>query len=110
MLSMYSEGEEGAFRRLRRKIKKTQMEKTTFQTINMHWMVPQSSNSLFTGRTEVITRIRMAFQEGGTTTAAQQSRFVITGMGGQGKSELCVKVANLMREEYVAPSGSRKFG
>jgi hypothetical protein len=105
MLSMYSEGEEGAFIRLRRKIKKTQMEKTAIKTVNMHWMVPQSNNSLFTGRTEIITRIRSAFQERGTTNAAQQSRFVITGMGGQGKSELCIKVANSMREEYVSPRG-----
>jgi nucleoside-triphosphatase THEP1 len=29
----------------------------------------------------------------------EQKRLVITGMGGQGKSEICIKVANLMRDE-----------
>ena len=34
----------------------------------------------------------------------QQKRLVITGIGGIGKSELCLKVANLVREECVAAS------
>jgi nucleoside-triphosphatase THEP1 len=36
-----------------------------------------------------------------TNSTKQQRRFVITGMGGQGKSEICLKVADLVRERYV---------
>jgi hypothetical protein len=36
-----------------------------------------------------------------TSPADKQKRFVITGLGGQGKSEICLQVASQMREEYV---------
>jgi hypothetical protein len=65
-------------------------------------MVPRTVNDLFTGRTELLGRIQDALRGGGTQCAEKQKRFVITGLGGQGKSEVCLKVANLMREECVA--------
>jgi len=40
-----------------------------------------------------------------TPDADKQRRFVITGLGGQGKSEICLKVANLMREKSVPAMG-----
>jgi nucleoside-triphosphatase THEP1 len=36
-----------------------------------------------------------------STTALHQKRFVLTGMGGQGKSEICLRVVNEVRESYV---------
>ena len=36
-----------------------------------------------------------------STDKERQRRYVITGLGGQGKSEVCLKVANLVREAYV---------
>lgn len=36
------------------------------------------------------------------TSVDKQKRFIITGLGGQGKSEVCLKFASLMREEYVS--------
>ncbi len=35
------------------------------------------------------------------TGAEEQQSFVITGMGGQGRSEVCLKIANLVRQRYV---------
>lgn len=68
-------------------------------TIKSHWCVPRSVNTLFTGRSDIINRIKEAItlKEGSQV----QRRFVITGMGGLGKSEICLKVAAEMREAYV---------
>ncbi|KAF1352876.1 hypothetical protein EJ07DRAFT_158900 [Lizonia empirigonia] len=66
---------------------------------NEHWMVPCTINSLFTGRSEVVERMQSALRDHGPDAMKQQQRVVITGIGGMGKSEVCLKVADLMREE-----------
>lgn len=70
-------------------------------------MVPRKVNSLFTGRSELISRIQSAFRGDQEPGTIEQKRLVITGMGGLGKSEVCLKVASLMRDECVtsAPAG-----
>ncbi len=64
-------------------------------------MVPRPVNDLFTGREELLLRIQRAIHSEQTSPLDKQRRFVITGMGGQGKSEICLKVASQMREEFV---------
>jgi phage/plasmid-associated DNA primase len=64
-------------------------------------MVPRPVNDLFTGRGELLLRIQRAIYYDQTSPPDKQQRFVITGMGGQGKSEICLKVASQMREEFV---------
>ena len=66
---------------------------------NKHWMVPRQVNGLFTGRVKLLLRIQEALRNNHTSPSDEQKRFVITGLGGQGKSEICLKVASLMREE-----------
>lgn len=66
---------------------------------NVHWMVPRNINSLFTGRSELVDRIRNALSPDQNLLVQEQRRFVITGMGGQGKSEVCLKVVYLMQQE-----------
>jgi phage/plasmid-associated DNA primase len=66
---------------------------------NMHWMVRRTVNTLFTGRTEIMDRIQDAFCSHSTVCFTAQKRFVITGLGGQGKSEISLKAASLMRQE-----------
>jgi Mrp family chromosome partitioning ATPase len=62
---------------------------------NVHWKVPRRPSTLFTGRTELIARIKDFMQ-----ADSQRDRvFVITGLGGSGKSEVCLKIANEMRQE-----------
>ena len=63
-------------------------------------MVSRPSNNLFTGRGNLLLRIQKVFLCD-QTSPDKQKRFVITGLGGQGKGEICLKVANQMREEYV---------
>ena len=64
-------------------------------TQNVHWKVPRRPNTLFTGRTDDLRRIENAIQDG----PQQDGVFVITGLGGLGKSEICLKIANEMRSE-----------
>jgi hypothetical protein len=97
---IYGEGRESALRRLSRELKEVRLDKadtTIFE--NTYWMVPRSSSNLFTGRTKLIERIRAAIQSDNSLARTEQTRLVITGIGGQGKSEVCIKLANMMREE-----------
>ncbi|EFR00516.1 protein kinase subdomain-containing protein [Nannizzia gypsea CBS 118893] len=71
---------------------------STMHTRNEHWCVERSSNTLFTGRREIINQIKRAITLGEINQT--QRRFVITGMGGVGKSEICLKVAQEMREKF----------
>jgi hypothetical protein len=70
---------------------------------NVHWMVPRAINSLFTGRSDLLSRIQRALQSESASAAQRQRRFVITVLGGQGKSEICLQVASLMKQKYVLP-------
>ncbi|KAH8648332.1 hypothetical protein BGZ60DRAFT_499727, partial [Tricladium varicosporioides] len=67
---------------------------------NTHWMVPRAINDLFTGRTKLLRRIQKALDINHTSIPNHQKRFVITGLGGQGKSEICLMVASQMRREF----------
>jgi FlaA1/EpsC-like NDP-sugar epimerase len=71
---------------------------------NVHWMVPRATNSLFTGRSDLLSRIQKSLQRESISAAQSQRRFVITGLGGQGKSEICLQVASLMKQKYVLPT------
>jgi ATP-dependent Clp protease ATP-binding subunit ClpA len=66
---------------------------------NKHWLVPRRVNKLFTGRSEIIDRIKGAIQDDSVQHAEKQKVFVITGLGGMGKTEICLQVANTLREE-----------
>ncbi|KAM3088918.1 hypothetical protein ACMFMG_000539 [Clarireedia jacksonii] len=67
---------------------------------NVHWVVPRTVNPLFTGRGELLRRIQKAICSDHTSSPNTQKRFVITGLGGQGKSEICLQVASHIREEF----------
>ncbi len=64
---------------------------------NAHWLVPRVANAFFTGRTEILIKIVNVIHN--RKDVQQQHIFVITGMGGQGKSELCLQIANRVRHE-----------
>jgi len=68
---------------------------------NVHWVVPRSVHTFFTGRGQLLHHIETTLQRClEDTENPQQCRFVITGIGGQGKSEICLKVANDMRQHF----------
>jgi hypothetical protein len=56
---------------------------------------------LFTGRTGLLHHIQRCLRSRDNTEVDLPRIFVISGMGGQGKSEICLKLAHDMREECV---------
>ena len=68
---------------------------------NVHYLVPRPPNSLFTGRTELLHHIHTCLTSSKHDLVGLLRIFVNTGMGGQGKSEICLKLAHDMREEFV---------
>jgi hypothetical protein len=107
---VYGEGREGALRRLRTEFQTIQATLTGVERAgNVHWTVTQTVNSLFTGRSELLNRITEALRYDDVSGAKEQKRLVITGLGGQGKSEICVKVASLMREKYAVIPNHRSI-
>lgn len=70
--------------------------------IHVHWTVTRSPNSLFTGREDILRDLGAAVREAvNNCTGHVQCRIVITGMGGQGKSEMCLQLAHRLRHMYV---------
>lgn len=71
------------------------------QTGNVHWTVNRSPNNLFTGRNDILceleTMIRNRLRD---SSRIDQCSIVISGMGGQGKSELCLQLAHRVRQRY----------
>ena len=72
-----------------------------FYTRNVHFYVPRPPNSLFTGRYEELHRIKLLLTHSKSEQVDSPKILVITGLGGQGKSEICIKLAHEMREEFV---------
>lgn len=68
------------------------------QVSNQHWMVDRPLNALFTGRERLLVRLENILREHSSTKRpVGPCRIVITGMGGQGKSELCLRLAESLR-------------
>ncbi|KAM0255815.1 hypothetical protein ACHAQJ_005402 [Trichoderma viride] len=67
---------------------------------NVYWMVTKYPNELFTGRDEIVQRILDAVGPATGDSEILQKRFVITGIGGQGKSEICLNVAGKLRNKF----------
>lgn len=65
-------------------------------------MIPRQTNRYFTGREDILQSI-----EANLTTsskdreAREQCRIVISGLEGQGKSEICLEIANRVRQMWV---------
>ena len=72
-----------------------------FYAGNVHFFVPRTLNSLFTGRKQLLHHIKQCLTSSKDEQVGLPRIFVITGLGGQGKSEICLKLAHDMREEFV---------
>lgn len=65
-------------------------------------MVPRSPNRLFTGR-DVILQQLSGLVKSEHEKNDHQTRIAITGLGGLGKSELCLNLIEKVREKYRTP-------
>jgi putative protein kinase ArgK-like GTPase of G3E family len=71
----------------------------------VHWTVTRSANTLFSGRGQVLSQIEEAVRRSlAKSDCLEPYRIVITGMGGQGKSEVCLQIANVLRQLYTFSS------
>ncbi|TKX27588.1 tetratricopeptide repeat-containing protein 2 [Elsinoe australis] len=71
-------------------------------TKNEHWIVPRTVNRLFTGRMFPLTLITTSVDSWLQGLTRKATLSVITGMGGQGKSELCLQIASQMQQSFWA--------
>jgi tetratricopeptide (TPR) repeat protein len=51
------------------------------------------------GRAQLLDRIQSALRDKGASTT-KRKQLVITGLGGIGKSEMCLQIANIMRQDF----------
>lgn len=65
------------------------------------WLVPRSSTSIFTGRQDLLERMAGLLSPLGADYPSKQRSFVISGIGGTGKSETGLKFAEDNRHRYV---------
>ena len=65
------------------------------------WMVPRAANRGYIGRRELAERLSLIFSFDPLTPPTHQRIYVICGMGGIGKSEVCLKFSQDHRDEYV---------
>ena len=69
---------------------------------NVHFSMPQSVQSFFTGREELLKELSTSFiQSPGPLYDQDQRRFVIHGIAGSGKTQFCCKFADMNRYKYV---------
>ncbi|TLD26576.1 hypothetical protein PspLS_04347 [Pyricularia sp. CBS 133598] len=61
------------------------------------WLVPRAVNPLFTGRFTILETIERAIEQ---EIPGCHKVFALTGLGGQGKSEVCLQVANRVRQRF----------
>ena len=72
--------------------------------------MPRNPSPAFTGREEVCELLHArCLLPGKLHTQRQQKRFVIHGLGGSGKTQVCLKFAQDHREEWAHPTWSRSL-
>lgn len=66
---------------------------------NAHWIVPRHPNPLFTGREDLLRELEVTIREAVNSPMNRaQCRIVISGIGGQGKSEICLQLTRRLRQ------------
>jgi Mrp family chromosome partitioning ATPase len=65
----------------------------------VHWIITRSPNTWFTGRGELLSELDSIIRNALKNHVSQDPcRIVISGMGGQGKSEICLQLAQSLRK------------
>ena len=98
---------ENAVKRLKAEINRLQLEEKYNQSepsksavpTHVHWVVTRAPNPLFTGRSDILHDLEHKVRDAaGSCWDQAQCRIVITGIGGQGKSEICLQLAHRLRQ------------
>jgi hypothetical protein len=79
-------------------------------TRNVHFIVPRSASSLFTGRADTANLLRQKIVSTPFERRHHQHKiFVIWGLGGSGKTQFCLKFVEDNRDRYVDGTGSKNI-
>ncbi|KAL8650448.1 MAG: hypothetical protein Q9226_005138 [Calogaya cf. arnoldii] len=71
------------------------------KTAHVHWTVYRSRNPLFTGRDDILRDLEAAIRDAVKDSSDPDQRTIaISGMGGQGKSEICLQLAYRVRQIF----------
>ena len=73
--------------------------RTTPNAQNEHYLLPRDPTSLFTGRQRLLDEMRNVYFPTTSVSISGQKRYVVHGLGGVGKTELCLKFAEQFREK-----------
>jgi hypothetical protein len=113
---VHAEGRENAMRRLLREVEqssqygshaqsKIDAKRPKFSWLmcdagNQYWLVPRRSNALFTGQSELRAKLKdQLLPSAAPSHEKEESKvFVLHGIGGVGKSEICIKFAEEHRD------------
>lgn len=68
---------------------------------NKHYEVPHLLSPAFTGHDEICQSLDSSLVPAHPPRVPVQQRFVIYGLGGSGKTQVCVRYAQVHRERYV---------
>ena len=69
---------------------------------NHYYFVPHNSTGIFTGRDNVLRKLHDCFfPSQNESTLAMQKRFILYGLGGSGKTQICTRFAEVYREMLV---------
>lgn len=69
------------------------------ETGHVHWTVARPPNTLFAGRDDILRELEATVRDAVIDSSRpDQCRIVISGMGGQGKSEICLQLAHRVRQ------------
>ena len=82
------------------KKRNTRLETPPRQPPRTQWPVPRNSTFIFTGRQDLLEHMGELLSPQDSDPPKQKS-FVISGFGGTGKSEICLKFAEDNRQRYV---------
>ncbi|CRG88256.1 Nephrocystin-3 [Talaromyces islandicus] len=67
----------------------------------VHWTVTRSANPIFTGRNAILNELESIVCDAVKGSSPQnQCWIVLCGMGGQGKSEICLQLVNRVRQSF----------
>ncbi|KAK5242150.1 hypothetical protein LTR23_011283, partial [Exophiala sp. CCFEE 6169] len=67
---------------------------------NKYFEVPHLLSTVFTGRDEDLRCLTASFAPTSPSHAGSQRRFVLFGLGGSGKAQICLKYIEYQQEKY----------
>ncbi|KAK5311064.1 hypothetical protein LTR93_011837 [Exophiala xenobiotica] len=67
---------------------------------NKHFEVPRLLSPVFTGRDEDLQCLTTSLAPGPSSPRKHQRRYVLFGLGGSGKTQICLKYVQEQRERY----------